>query len=592
MLAEQVLALIIFISMFVLIVLDKIERHYVTLGCGALTLIGVFGIIMRSPKAIMSTLNIRSIFTTSFWYQSGAAGEAVTGINWSTIIFIAGMMIMVEVMADAGFFRWLCMLLAKAVHYRTRALFITFMIMSFCLAMFIDSITVILFLAAVSIELAKMLKFNPVPMILSEIFCANLGGSATMCGDPPNIIIGTSLNFSFSTFITHTGLIAAISMVFIVVYFLIAYRKELASSSDIDKLAASMPSPAEAIVNKKNFALSCVIFFCAVVMLVTHALTGLTVAFIGLVIAVFSLIASGKKALHMLKLIDYKTLLFFVGLFIVVGGLEQTGILEIIAAFIGRVSKGNLKLMVAIIIVVSAFASALIDNIPFAATMVPVIKSLAASMPSPAEAIVNKKNFALSCVIFFCAVVMLVTHALTGLTVAFIGLVIAVFSLIASGKKALHMLKLIDYKTLLFFVGLFIVVGGLEQTGILEIIAAFIGRVSKGNLKLMVAIIIVVSAFASALIDNIPFAATMVPVIKSLAATQGVDLSVLAWALSMGTDVGGSATPIGASANVVGTSVAAKNGYMIGWGKYCRTAVPATIIAVLISMVCIFVRYC
>lgn len=273
MLAEQVLALIIFISMFVLIVLDKIERHYVTLGCGALTLIGVFGIIMRSPKAIMSTLNIRSIFTTSFWYQSGAAEEAVTGINWSTIIFIAGMMIMVEVMADAGFFRWLCMLLAKAVHYRTRALFITFMIMSFCLAMFIDSITVILFLAAVSIELAKMLKFNPVPMILSEIFCANLGGSATMCGDPPNIIIGTSLNFSFSTFITHTGLIAAISMVFIVVYFLIAYRKELASSSDIDKLAASMPSPAEAIVNKKNFALSCVIFFCAVVMLVTHALT-------------------------------------------------------------------------------------------------------------------------------------------------------------------------------------------------------------------------------------------------------------------------------------------------------------------------------
>ena len=127
---------------------------------------------------------------------------------------------------------------------------------------------------------------------------------------------------------------------------------------------------------------------------------------------------------------------------------------------------------------------------------------------------------------------------------------------------------------------------------ILEIIAAFIGRVSKGNLKLMVAIIIIISACASALIDNIPFAATMVPVIKSLAATQGVDLSVLAWALSMGTDVGGSATPIGASANVVGTSVAAKNGYMIGWGKYCRTAVPATIIVVLISMVCIFVRYC
>ena len=108
----------------------------------------------------------------------------------------------------------------------------------------------------------------------------------------------------------------------------------------------------------------------------------------------------------------------------------------------------------------------------------------------------------------------------------------------------------------------------------------------------MVGFFIIISGCGSALFDFFAFAATMVPVIKSLAATQGVDLSVLAWALSMGTDVGGSATPIGASANVVGTSVAAKNGYMIGWGKYCRTAVPASIFVVIISFVCIFVRYC
>lgn len=109
---------------------------------------------------------------------------------------------------------------------------------------------------------------------------------------------------------------------------------------------------------------------------------------------------------------------------------------------------------------------------------------------------------------------------------------------------------------------------------------------------LMIAIIIWVSAVASAFVDNIPFAATMIPVIKSLAATQGVDLETLAWALSMGTDIGGSGTPIGASANVVGTSVAAKNGYVIGWGQYCKSAAPATIIVVTISMVIIFIRYC
>ena len=213
-------------------------------------------------------------------------------------------------------------------------------------------------------------------------------------------------------------------------------------------------------------------------------------------------------------------------------------------------------------------------------------------MPEPKEAITNKRDFVISCVIFFCAVVLLVTHAQTGLTVAFIGAVIAIITLITSGSYALKLLKQVDYKTLLFFIGLFMVVGGLEQTGILEIIAGYIGTVSNGNLRLMVAIIIWVSAIASAFVDNIPFAATMIPVIKSLSATQGVDLSTLAWALSMGTDIGGSATPIGASANVVGTSVATKNGYIIGWGKYCKSAAPATIIVILVSMVFIFIRYC
>lgn len=192
----QVLAVLIFVAMFLLIVIDKIERHIVTLVCGLLTLVLVFGVAMQSMTAVLETLNLRSIFTVGFWYVSGSEGESTSGINWATIIFILGMMVMVEGMAKAGFFRWLCMKLAKLVNYKPIPLFITFMIMSALLAMFIDSITVILFLAAVTVELANLLKFNPIPMIISEIFCANLGGSATMCGDPPNIIIGTSLEYS------------------------------------------------------------------------------------------------------------------------------------------------------------------------------------------------------------------------------------------------------------------------------------------------------------------------------------------------------------------------------------------------------------
>lgn len=447
----QILAVLIFVAMFVLIVMDQIERHIVTLACGALTLVLVFGVGMHSMDAILETLNVRSIFTPGFWYAVGAE-ESSSGINWATIIFIAGMMVMVEGMAKAGFFQWLCMRLAKLVNYKPIPLFVVFMVMAAVLSMFIDSITVILFLAAVTVELAKLLHIDPIPMILSEIFCANLGGSATMCGDPPNIIIGTSLGYTFGDFLTNTGLMAGIALIVVIIYFFLVYRKEL---------------------------------------------------------------------------------------------IQEEG-------------QG-------------------VDP---------------SSIPDPKEAITNKKDFIVSCVIFGCAVVLLVSHAQTHLTVAFIGAVIALVTLIAAGKDAVGLLKKVDYKTLLFFVGLFMVVGGLEQTGILEVIAGFIGDVSGGNIYVMIAIIIWVSAVASAFVDNIPFAATMIPVVKSLAATTGVDLSVLAWALSMGTDIGGSATPIGASANVVGTSVAAKNGYPIGWGKYCKTAAPATIIVVAISMLIIFVRYC
>ena len=213
------------------------------------------------------------------------------------------------------------------------------------------------------------------------------------------------------------------------------------------------------------------------------------------------------------------------------------------------------------------------------------------TIPSPSEAITDKSGFIFSCVIFLLSVVMLLTQTQTGLTVAAIGVIIAIITLICSGRHVLELLKKIDYKTLLFFIGLFVVVGGLEQTGILELAAGFIGKVSHGNAKVMIAIIIWVSAIASAFVDNIPFAATMIPVIKTLAASTGVDLSVLAWTLAMGTDIGGSATPIGASANVVGMSIAAKEGHPISWGKYCKVSAPASVIVILISMVCIYLRY-
>lgn len=372
--AAAAVAVIIFLAMFILIVLDKIERQYVTLGCAALTLIGVFGICMRDLEAIWEVLNLKSIFTLDFWYQVSESESG--GINWSTIIFIACMMVMVEGMARVGFFDWLCMRIAKLVHFKTVPIFITFMIMSAVLAMFIDSITVILFLAAVTIKLSQLLKFSPVPMIISEVFCANLGGSATMCGDPPNIIIGTSLHFSFFDFVTNTGLIAGGALIVIVLYFYLVFRKELNIKTGEINIKEEDLNPSNAITDKTGFILSTIIFLIAVVLLVTHAQTHLTVAAIGVFIVFLTVIAAGRHIPELFKKVDYKTLLFFIGLFVVVCGLEKTGVLEMIAGFIKTISGGNPYVIVAIIIWMSAVASALVDNIPFAATMVPVIKDL------------------------------------------------------------------------------------------------------------------------------------------------------------------------------------------------------------------------
>ena len=211
------------------------------------------------------------------------------------------------------------------------------------------------------------------------------------------------------------------------------------------------------------------------------------------------------------------------------------------------------------------------------------------------SAISNKVYFVVSCLIFLITVALLVTHAQTGLSVATIGVISAVLSLLASviiesPSKALSIVKRLDWRTMLFFIGLFVVVGGLEETGVLEYIAAFIKSISGGNVTIMVIIILWISAFASAFVDNIPFAATMVPVIRELAATSPM-LRTLAWTLAIGTDIGGNGTPIGASANVVGTSIAAKEGHPISWKKYCSVAVPATLITLVIATVCLLVRY-
>jgi len=371
-LAAQIIAIIIFVLMFIAIAIDKIEKYIISLGCGALTIAFVFGACMKSGDAIVETLAVKEIFTAGFWFGET---ESSCGINWATIIFLFGMMVMVEKMTRVGLFRWMCLGIAKLVKYKVIPIFISFITLSFVLAMFIDSITVILFLAAVTVELSIFLKFDPIPMVLAEIFCANLGGSATMSGDPPNILIGTSLHLSFIDFLGNTGWIAVICLAFTIIYFLIIFGRKYSKTEHVSK--EDLPNIKDAILDKSGFIVSWIIFLIAIALLITHSITKLSVASIGLIIAFLSIITSPRNVKNILGDVDYKTILFLIGLFIVVGGLEQTGVLELIAGSIASIANGNIYMILALIIFLSAICSAFIDNIPFAAAMIPVIKSLA-----------------------------------------------------------------------------------------------------------------------------------------------------------------------------------------------------------------------
>ncbi len=447
---SQFIAVVIFLLMFVVIVINRWPRYIPALVGGFMTIIIVFLAIMRSPATVLKALNLAQLAQRAFWFPGHKPLESV-GVNWQTIIFIAGMMIMVEGLGHAGFFRWICLYVARLVKYKAVSILIAFTVLSGFLAMFIDSITVLLFLATVTIELARLLKFDPVPVIIAEIFASNVGGSATMSGDPPNIIIGTALGYSFLDFLKNTGVIAWIGMIVTLLFFYLAFRSSL------------------------------------------------------------------------------------------------------------RRSQGS-------------------------------IASDTSKYPEPKKAIVDLRLFQIYVAVFILVIVLLVTHAQTGISVASIGCIAAALTILFGHKQAPAIITKIDWRTLLFFFGLFLCVGGLEQTGALTTLASFIGRISGGSFIIVMSIILWISAFSSAIVDNIPFAATMVPVIRGLGGA-GLPLPPLAWALALGTDIGGNGTPIGASANVVGTAIAEKEGFPVSWGRFCRYALPAMILVVGLCWLFLVLRY-
>ncbi len=424
------IAIIIFLLTYAVLATEKVNRTVVAfIGALMLLVFGIFDI-----------------------------GEAIGFISWETIGLLFGMFIIVAALSDAGFFNFLALIMAKWLKYSPNKIFIVFPIMAAVLAAFMDSITVMIFFATLTYELAKMLKIDPIPIVITEVIMANIGGSATLVGDPPNVILGLKLGYYFNDFVIHNGPISIITGIITLLYCYIVSRRSLIPSEQVDIEQLEKMEPGEAIDDPRQLKIALITFGAAILLLITHTYI--------------------ETYLH-----------------------------------------------------------------------IPLTVPLAAMIP-------------------------------------------AFFMLIVLNKKAEEIMQKVDYEVILFFMGLFMVVGGLEHTGVIENIAGSITELFKGNHMALLSTLVWGSGIASGIVDNVPFALSMAYVLENIVKFAGIPaLSIMVWATSLGADIGGNFTPIGASANVVAYTSMEKRGHSIGWLRWMKLAIPATIISLTITNLGIYIKY-
>jgi Na+/H+ antiporter NhaD/arsenite permease-like protein len=244
-----------------------------------------------------------------------------------------------------------------------------------------------LFLASLTIEVSRVARLRPLPLLIAEITAANIGGAATMVGDPPNVILGTHFGLSFGDFVLGTGPLALIGVVVNTAFLAFAFRGDIRAARDSfaenpnDHLRAlARLDPAAAIRDRGLFVIGWISLAVVVALLVSHGITGWSVGAIGASAAALVLLLGGPRHRMptILESIDWSTLAFFGGLFLLVGGLESSGALEALADRILGLG-GGFAVVLSILLWVSALGSAIVDNVPFAATLAPVIGHLSAS---------------------------------------------------------------------------------------------------------------------------------------------------------------------------------------------------------------------
>lgn len=303
--------------------------------------------------------------------------SAVEHIDFNTIGVLIGMMLFVAVVRNSGLFEFLAIKSAKIAKGNPWKIMLLFSILTAVLSAFLDNVTTVLLVGPMAITIASILGLNPVPFLLAQILASNIGGTATLIGDPPNIMIGSQAGLSFMDFILNNGPVIAVILAVTCLCFYIIYGRKMVV--DQEKMNAVMQLDENKSIKDHKLLVKSVFMICVVVVgFVGHSALGVESSVIALGCAVIMMLIGRQDIEEVILGVEWSTILFFVGLFIVVGGMVDTGVITMLGNLLFEVTGGNALLMMLLILWVSAFLSAILDNIPFCATMIPMILSLQA----------------------------------------------------------------------------------------------------------------------------------------------------------------------------------------------------------------------
>jgi Na+/H+ antiporter NhaD/arsenite permease-like protein len=328
-----------------------------------------FELVHRTVAALLGAALLISL---GIVHQEEAATEF---IDWNTIGLLAGMMVIVAILENTGVFEYLAIKSAQWGKARPGRILILLAVVTAFLSAFLDNVTTVILMVPVTFVIADALDSDPIPFLLTQVMASNIGGAATLIGDPPNILIGSAANLTFAEFVVNLTPVVLLTLPVVLGILYLMFRKELSDTKDAEEAIMGMDAEGS-IRDRVLLRKSLTVLGVVILAFFLHGVLHLEAATIAIFGAAALLLYTRSDIEEVLREVEWPTLLFFVGLFVLVGGLEATGFVDKIAELLIGVAPGDSATTAAIVLLGSGLASGVIDNIPFTATMIPVIQGL------------------------------------------------------------------------------------------------------------------------------------------------------------------------------------------------------------------------